>query len=191
MSIIQILVSSLDDEFQNLHKRHLLIDTNFLIDAFKYPTQFNELLLYFERKGFTLVSIQATLVEFAKGSKSIEDFSKKITYYNNIINRILPLDPQIHENVSDIIKVLLKKGGQLSYTDCLLLGTTMKYKDSIYLLTKDRSDVPISIFNVSASIMIETQDNNCTFNIYEYREEKYENILKKRIEDTNASDIPF
>lgn len=85
-------------------------------------------------------------------------------------------------------RILLKKGGQLNYVDCLLLGITMKYKDSIYFLTKDRSDVPISIFNTVASIMIETLDNNCTFNLYEYKEKSYEKSL---IEVLGKEEIPF
>lgn len=186
MKKIQILLSNQYKELKDLPKKHLLIDTNFLIDAAKYLTQFNELLKTFKDCGFTLVSIQSTLIEFAKGSKSIEDYSKKIQYYNSIIDTVLPLEKQIIDNVENITRVLLKKGGQLSYADCLLLGTTMKYKESLYLLTRDRSDVPISIFSVIASLLIETQDNNCIFSIYEYNEELYEDALVKRIEE-----IPF
>jgi predicted nucleic acid-binding protein len=186
MNNIQILLSNPHKELKDLPKKHLLIDTNFLIDSVKYSTQFKELLELLSDIGFTLVSIEATLVEFAKGSKSLEDYSKKVEYYKTIINRVLPLEPSIHDNVSNITRVLLKKGGQLSYVDCLLLGTTMKYKTSLYFLTKDRSDVPISIFNPVATIMIETQDNNCTFYIYEYNEKPYGDLLIKRIEE-----IPF
>lgn len=186
MSAIQILLSNPYKELSNLPKKHLLIDTNFLIDAVKYPSRFNELLKIFKDCGFTLVSVQATLIEFVKGSKSIENYSKKVKYYNSVINTVLPLMPQVHANVDNITRVLLKKSGQLSYVDCLLLGTTMTYKNSVYLLTRDRSDIPISIFNVIASIMVETQDNNCTFCIYEYKEKQYEDLLIKLIEE-----IPF
>ncbi len=177
MQKIQILLSDSDKKLSDLPKKHLLIDTNFLIDAVRYVPQFKTLLQQLETYGFTLISIEATLVEFAKGSKSIEDYSKKIEHYEKIIQTVLPLDPKIHENVSNIIRVLLKKGGQLSYVDCLLLGTTMKYKESVYFLTKDRSDIPISVFNPVASIMVETQDNNCTFYLYEYSEKNYEELL--------------
>lgn len=185
MNTIQTLVSNPSNNLATLPKKHLLIDTNFLIDAFKYPTQFNELSTIFKAYEFTLVGIQATLIEFVKGSKSLEDHAKKVKYYKSIINSILPLEPQIHTNVDNITRVILKKGGQLSYVDCLLLGTTMKYKDSLYFLTKDRSDIPISLFPVVATIMIETPDNNCTFCLYEYNEKEYENLLKQRLTEVS------
>lgn len=183
MNAIQVLLSNPYRKLSDLTKKHLLIDTNFLIDAFHFPSQFKELIENLKDKAFTFVSIEATLVEFAKGSKSIEDYSKKIEYYSSIIESTLPLDPQIHENVSNIAKVLLKRGGQLDYVDCLLLGTTMKYKDSLYLLTKDRSDVPISLFNAVVTILIETQENNCAFSMYEFAEETYKNLLIQRVKE--------
>ncbi|MGI8420609.1 MAG: type II toxin-antitoxin system VapC family toxin [Candidatus Levyibacteriota bacterium] len=123
------------------------------------------------------------MIEFAKGSRSIEEHSKKIAFYKSIIQTILPLDSKIHDNVSNITRALLKKGGQLNYVDCLLLGTAMKYGSSVYLLTKDRSDVPISIFNAVASIIVETQDNNCTFYLYEYNEEAYKKLLTNLVKE--------
>lgn len=178
-----ILLSDSDKKLSNLPKKHLLIDTNFLIDAFRFPSQFNDLLEELKDSGFTLVSIEATLVEFAKGSQSIEAYSKKAEYYNSLIEMVLPLDSKLHENVSDITRACLKKGGQLSYTDYLLLAATMKYKDNIYFLTKDKSDVPISIFNPVASIMIETNENNCHFSLYEYNEKAYQELLTSLVKE--------
>lgn len=186
MNTIQILLSSSIKELANFPKKHLLVDTNFLIDAFRFPVQFKELIESLKLNSFIFVSIEATLVEFAKGSKSVVDYSKKVAYYSSIIESTLPLDPQIHNNVSNIIKILLKKGGQLNYADCLLLGTTMKYKDSLYLFTKDRSDVPISLFNAMATVMIETEDNNCAFSIYEFNEDVYKDMLVQRVKETTS-----
>jgi len=183
MQKIQILLSNPNKSLSFLPKKYLLIDTNFLIEISRHPSQFMELVKDLNNNGFILVSIEATLIEFVKGSKSIEDHSKKVKFYKNIIERILPLEREIHDNVSKITRVLLNKGGQLSYADCLLLGITMKYKDNLYFLTKDRSDVPISLFNTVASIMIETQDNNSTFNIYEYDEKAYEELLIQLVND--------
>lgn len=185
MNTAQILLSKPRIILSDLPKRHLLIDTNFLIDAFRSPAQFKEL-INSKLNDFVLVSIEATLVEFTKGSKSLVDYRKKVEYYSNIIKTKLSLDPQIHNNVLNITKILLKRGGQLNYVDCLLLGTTMKYKDSLYLLTKDRSDIPISIFNPVAAIMMETQENNCAFSIYEFNESTYKDLLLKLVEETQT-----
>lgn len=183
MSAIQILLSNPYTSLSDLPKKHLLIDTNFLIDAFRSPAQFKEL-INLKLNDFTLVSIEATLVEFAKGSRSLVDYRKKVEYYSSIIKIKLPLDMQIHNNVVNIIKVLLKKGGQLNYVYCLLLGTTMKYKGSLYLFTKDRSDIPISLFNTVTTVIVETEDNNCAFSIYEFNEETYKSMLIQRVQET-------
>lgn len=183
MQTLQLLLSNHNTTLSSLPKKHLLVDTNFLIDTAKYTSAFKELLELLQSCNFTLVSIEATLIEFAKGSKSIEDYTKKVSFYKGIIDTVLPLDKTVHENVSNITRVLLKKGNQMDYVDCLLLGTTMKYKESLYFLTKDRSDVPVSIFNAIASIIIETQDNNCTFYIYEYNEEAYKESLIQLVEE--------
>lgn len=190
MGHIQILLSNPEKSLSALPKKYLLVDTNFLIDAVRYNKEFKVLREELDKYGFTLVSIDATLIEFSKGSKSIQDHTKKVATYEEIIQTILPIDVTIQENVANISRVLLKKGGQLSYVDCLLLGTTMKYSGSAYLLTKDRSDIPVTIFNAIASIILETPDNNCTFYIYEYNEAAYQEHLTKLISESEVKEEP-
>jgi predicted nucleic acid-binding protein len=177
MQQLHILLSNPKQNLATLSKKHLLVDTNFLIDAARNISQFESLLRELSVTGFTLVSLEATFIEFTKGSKSLADYEKKVAFYKKIIETVLPVDAKINENVADLSRVLLKKGGQVSYVDCLLLGTAMKYKESLYFLTKDRSDVPISLFTPVAAIMIETPDNNCSYIIYEYDEKVYRDIL--------------
>lgn len=177
MSNVHILQNDNKINFSSLSKKHLLIDTNYLIDSSRYQKEFDELTQCIKNVDCTLTSIDAVFYEFTKGSKSLEDYKKKVSYYKTIIGYTLSIDQKILDNVNNLSRTLLKKSGQISYTDSLLLATLMKYQDSIYLLTSDRSDVPCSIFPIKLNIYVETIERNCLFSVYGYSLENYAKAL--------------
>jgi hypothetical protein len=79
MSNVQILKNQSHVDINELSHQYVFIDTNFLIDAFLYGSQFNEILTIIRRSDCTLLSIDAVLFEFTKGSKSLIDNRKKLT----------------------------------------------------------------------------------------------------------------
>jgi len=171
---IQLLQTT--SSFANLGNCHILVDTNFLIDAKNYPNVFDNIIESLRNQSCTLVGITAVLFEFTKGAKSKEEYKKKVEYYRSIINTTLPLTPDIHDNISNLNRVLMKKSLHLSYADGLLLAMLMKYP-TLKLLSKDRSDIPTTFFPVFMSLLLETNDNNCSFNIYSFDKRAYTDKL--------------
>ncbi len=59
MGHIQILTSNPNTKLSALFKKHLLIDTNFIIDASRYISKFKILREKLDIWGFTFISIKA------------------------------------------------------------------------------------------------------------------------------------
>ncbi|PIQ72989.1 hypothetical protein COY13_03025 [Candidatus Roizmanbacteria bacterium CG_4_10_14_0_2_um_filter_36_35] len=91
-----------------------------------------------------------------------------INYYQKIIDYELPFDRKVEENTKTLTKVLLKRSAQISYTDILLLATLMKYSGNMYLLSKDKSDIPLFLFPIKANIPIDTGETNYFYSIYSF-----------------------
>jgi rRNA-processing protein FCF1 len=162
-----------------LLQKHILIDTNFLIDANRNKQIFSELIESFKNNGCPLVTINGVYHEFIKGRKSLNDYKLIFDYYQKIIDYEIPFDSSIKENANTLIKVLLKRSSQISYTDILLLATLMKYNKNMYLLSKDRSDIPLFIFPIKATIPLDTGETNCFYSLYSFNQTNYEKELER------------
>jgi len=186
---MQILTAITSKELSLAQNHHILIDTTFLIDAFHYPSQFQEIIDTFHQSNTILTTIDAVKYEFVKGSGSIEKYRKKMEYYSSIINATIPITPPVIDQMHTLASILLKRAGSVSTTDILLLATLMIYSHAdgkgktMYLLSKDRSDIPISLFPIETSMAIDTNDNNCVYSFYFFNTEEYKNILEKRIRE--------
>ena len=132
-----------------------------------------------KKNSCTLVTINGVYHEFIKGRKSIEDYKSMFSYYQEIIDYEIPFDSSVRENANTLIKVLLKRSSQISYTDILLLATLMKYNQNMYLLSKDKSDIPLFLFPVKATIPIDSGETNYFYSIYSLDQINYEKELEK------------
>lgn len=150
-----------------------------MIDANRNKNIFSNLIESLKNNNCTLVTINGVYHEFIKGRKSLEDYKLMFDYYRKIIDYELPFDLSIKENANTLIKVLLKRSSQISYTDILLLATLMKYNQNMYLLSKDKSDIPLFLFPVRATIPFDTGETNCFYSIYFFDQKNYEKELER------------
>ncbi len=179
---ITTLIAKQTLDLSSLKKVHLLIDTNFLIDSIKNRDLYKQIFDEFKKNECTLVSIDAVFYEFTRGTRSLEEYKKKVDFYSILIHSTLPTNKLTNENVSNLNKVLLKRAEHLSYIDALLLGTLMLYDSEIYLLTKDRSDISTDLFPIKLSFIIENDDSNRFFSIYDFDKKNYLTKLEKFVE---------
>lgn len=185
MKTIQILLSNSTLDLSVLKNKFLLVDTSFLIDAFNYKENYKQLFELFNKFEINLISIDAVFYEFTKGTKSIIDYKKKVSYFNDFIHQIIPLDFSINDGVKNLSKALLKRSKDLSFVDSLLLSTLMKYsKSGMFLLSKDRSDISVELFPIVLNIAVETLDNNCMFSVYSYNEDSYFSKLQELLKSS-------
>lgn len=136
----------LPEDFLSITKsKFLLLDTGVFIDAFSHPSEFAIFFNQLKENNTTLVTIDTVLFEFLKGSPNEAKFNEKKKYLENIVETFLPIrdyQPQVEELIKDY-KIESK---DLSINDLYLGATLIKYKENIYLLTKDLSDFPTYIF---------------------------------------------
>ncbi|MBI3069827.1 MAG: PIN domain-containing protein [Candidatus Levybacteria bacterium] len=128
--------------------KHILLDTSIFIDAFLHPSEFAEFFNKLKDRNCTLVTIKPVLIEFVKGTTTDKKLDEKKSFVESIIESYLPVTDDIFDNSLDLIEQYRIEGKDLSLTDFILGGVVLKYKRSIYLLTKDISDFPTNIFTM-------------------------------------------
>lgn len=178
---LTLVETKLDSFLSALRQKHILIDANFLIDASNHKGSFSFIIDSLKKNGCTLVAIDGVYHEFIRGRRSLENFIETIEYYKKIIDGEIPSDRSIKENANTLTKVLLKRSSQISYVDILLLATLMKYQSSMYLLSKDKSDIPIFLFPVKVTIPIDSGETNYFYSIYSFNEINYQKQLEKLV----------
>lgn len=175
---MQILDLTSSEPLVALRDKNILVDTNFLIDGYHYPDIFWDIISGLKSKGCTLFTIDAVKYEFMRGSQTIQNYKKKIDFFQKVIDDVRPIGKRETEIVDNLTRSLLKQSAGTSYIDSLLFATCIRYDSPIYLLTSDQSDVPLSIFDMKAAIGIDIGDRSCLFAFYLYNKAKHKQILE-------------
>jgi len=156
-------------EFYTLtENKTLLLDTNILFDALKFPQEFAELFNKFKNNQTAITTIKPVLFEFTKGSPNIATIEERIAFVTKLSDSFLPLSDDIFDSVDVLIKKYLAKGSSLSVVDLLLCACTMKYNSSLYLLTRDTTDISNKIFNFVSHIHLVHEKGIHLIALYEY-----------------------
>lgn len=183
--IQQISIEDLSKSTSILKNKFLLIDTSFLIDSIKYLSAFDNFLELVQQSNCSLFTIDAVLYEFTQG-RPAKEYKDRIDYIDHFLEAIIPLPPQASTEVSDLSKAMFHKNAHISYTDMLLLVTLMKYSHNTYLLTKDRTDIPISLFPIVMSFAVEVSGKdlgtqNCFYSVYSFDREVHKDKLQQYV----------
>ncbi|MDO8487017.1 MAG: hypothetical protein Q7S45_01880 [Candidatus Curtissbacteria bacterium] len=154
--------------FQTLKNSHLLLDTNVFIDAFHNPGEYGKFFNELKGNGVTLVTVNAVLIEFTKGSFELKIFEEKKKFLDEIIDAIIPLEKGVFDNAIGLLKLYGIEGKDISIVDLLLGGTLVKYGKNIYLMTKDIKDFPANIYKLETHINVIKRKAIHVFGIYRY-----------------------
>lgn len=153
------------DFLQILKDKFLLLDTCVFIDAFSHPSEFGKFFNKLKDNETSLLTIDDVITEFLKGSSTDTKFDEKKEFINDIIETSLPTN-NLQENVERLIKIYKIESKDLSITDLHLGATLMKFKNRIYLLTRDHSDFPTRIFKRENILNISHGKGIFTYGIY-------------------------
>lgn len=156
------------DFFQVFKDKHILLDTSVFIDAFLNPAQFGEFFNNLKTQGSTLVSLDVVKTEFLKGAPTVEKYSQKEDFFDQIIETCLPTTNETFSNLYKLIQMYKEDGKSLSVTDLFLGATLMQYKGSLSLLTKNTTDFPTNIFNLESYINISYTKGLHTYGVYNF-----------------------
>lgn len=136
------------DFFQTFRDTYLLLDTSAFIDAFLNPSEFGKFFNELKSHDATLLSLDSVKIEFLKGAPTAEKYNQKIDFFDQIIDACLPMAGNIVANLYKMVQVYKEEGKSLSVTDLSLGATLMQYRKGLYLLTKNTTEFPTSIFNL-------------------------------------------
>ncbi len=91
-----------------------------------------------------------------------------MTLINSIVDNIIPVTPDINENVYTLIKQYKLDGKASSITDLYLGAYLMKYKKNLFLLSKNTTDFPQNIFEAKSIINVTYIKGIHSYGIYQY-----------------------
>lgn len=145
----------------SLYSCHLLLDTNVFFHAVDND-EFYSFLLELHNSGCSLMTIPSVVFEFARGAKSVAEYNWYVDYINNLgIGIYTHVEEQIVKDkaFSVILQTECKKvGSKAGYTDFLLMMLLHKFshmEKSIYLMTSNYQDIPLSIFDRNELLALE------------------------------------
>lgn len=157
----------------------LFLDNNCLIAIISHEEAFGDILEEFSQKGYAFTTIPSVAFEFSR-SDTIETHNKRVTFLKKYTS-IYPIERHIDE-FPDMMLVLQKACGKLSYTDFLLQCCLYKFSDS-YLLTENHKDFLTTILDRTGIISPDGGDLAIrNIGLYKFSQEKYQkaaaNILQ-------------
>lgn len=155
------------DFLQITRNKHILIDTCMLIDAFGHNKEFGNFFNKLKDNDSTLITTSLVLNEFLKGSSTDEKFNNKKEFVLDIVESILPT-----VDVQEYIEILIRKYGieskDLSEADLNLGGSLARYGKNIFLLTRDLSDFPTTIFSRVSFLNVSFSKGVFVYGLYSY-----------------------
>lgn len=154
------------DFFQTFKDSHLLLDTSIFIDAFLHAEEFGQFFNSLKNQGTTLTSLDVVKIEFLKGAPDKEKYDQKNEFFDQIVDTCIPITSETIANLYKIVIEYKEDGKSLSIVDLFLGATLKQYQKSLYLLTKNTTDFPTSIFNLVSYFNISYRKGLHVYGIY-------------------------
>lgn len=155
----------------NLKNRFIILDTNTLIALLSFGKEFAPFITELIDNGCTFLTIPSVRFEFSR-TETIEGYNKRTELLKNLCT-IYPIERHL-EDFNELILVLQKINGKMSYTDFLLYCCLYKFRDA-YLLTENHKDFLTSILYRETIITLDGEDKEIrNIGVYTFDSDKYE-----------------
>ncbi len=151
--------------------RTLLFDTNALIDAYRLPVEFFELLQEFELLECDVATTKSITIEFLGGTTDSDDMDKKIAFLEIIFgkklsgdNFYLPLARDFPDK--DDFLTFSRAANRFSPTDFELFRTMKKYQHSLVLISRNHKDFSTKLADRISFITLLGKSEIHTYGVY-------------------------
>lgn len=133
------------------------------------------------RADCAFMTIPSVVFEFTRKSNTVKGFSDRIQLSS--LANTYPIEKEINEFKEFLIILNFAQGKNASFTDALLCCCLYKFRNSkVFLMTSNSKDIPLSIFNAEASIILDTDESVTCHRIYSINNDNLDkaasNILK-------------
>ncbi|MDO8657640.1 MAG: hypothetical protein Q7K55_02790 [Candidatus Levybacteria bacterium] len=159
------------ETLSNLENSFLFLDTSSLIAVTTYENLFNNFLTEIGKVNCEMATIPSVLFELSR-TESIDTYNKRMKFIKNYVN-IYPIERH-YDQYEELIPILHKIKGKISYTDFLLYCCLYQFSKS-FLLTENHADFSTAILNRLLIITIDKGDQEIRNSaIYTFSKEKFE-----------------
>lgn len=160
------------DSIDVLRAKHLLLDTNFLLDAGLFKQEAAELISELDKLGCGLLTTRSVLVETLGGTKDETALKDRINYLEVLFGRpfasIVSLPIERNFPTSGDFLAFSRQCNRFSATDFELFLTLKKYKSSgILLITRNHSDFTSKICDRAGFITLLGDKEIRTYGVYQ------------------------
>lgn len=169
------------DLVSDLNQADLFFDTTALIASITFPKELSDFFKKLTTVNCTFLTIPSVLFEFTRGVDTIAGFNNRTTFLHGMISAIYPIERHLNE-FRDLIVVLQRVRGKMSYTDFLLCCCLYKFPKA-YLVSENHNDMPLEVLDRNSVLTIDKENEIRNWGIYKFSFTKYEiaaeNILKR------------
>lgn len=153
-----------------LRDKTILLDTNALIDAYRLPAEFYDLLQDFIKLGCDIVTTRTIAIEFLGKTTEEEALAKKVAFLemllgNHLVDAFyLPIDRGFPDKTDFL--AFSRSANKFGNADFEIYLTLKKYKRHLLLITRNHKDFPTKLVNrVSFITLLGTAEIH-TYGVY-------------------------
>lgn len=159
---------------QSFAGKTLLLDMNALLDAFRLPAEFYDLVNELAELGCDLVTTRSIAIEFLGGTTDAAALTKKqefleVTFSKSLSYVYLPLEHTMP--TTDEFLLFSRNANKFSLADFELYCTLKKYRQHIALITRNHKDFSTKIMDRLSFITLLGAAEIHTYGVYAYRTE--------------------
>ncbi len=171
---------------KSFKNKHILLDTNILINAAKYKEYFKSFFEELADNEVQSVIDYGIKFEFLRSSNTQERREDKKRYLDLILGKDrmeLLVNSEIIDSAIELANIYSRKikgaDKQFSFTDCVIAAQMKRYQKSLYLATLDNNDFPLYIFNRVDIYTIDTENEILNIGIYSFNDSKYQRCKRE------------
>ena len=164
----------------DLKNKFIFLDTNTFIALLSFENQFSDLIIRLKTQSCTFFTIPSVKFEFSR-TETIEGYNKRVEFLKTLCT-IYPIERHL-DDFNELILVLQKINGKMSYTDFLLYCSLYKFREA-YLLTENHKDFLTSILERETVITLDDNKKEIrNIGVYKFNSQKYEKAASAILEE--------
>lgn len=153
-----------------LKRSHLLLDTNFLIDALMFASEFADLLLRLRELECDLITTRSVIIEYLGGTHDTKSYKKKVDFlelmFGKPVGSIISLPVDSVPDEENLI-AFSRQCNTFDPIDYELFLTMKKYHHSkILLMTRNHADFTTRLFKRSDFVTLLGAKQIRTYGLY-------------------------
>ena len=164
-----------DDIKPQLRYKHIFLDTNIIIDAYKSPDAFKELFEQLQSAPNALtISWHVRFELFRKAyEQEYRDRLEKFLEALDIVTLPLGDEVSFYKNALAVAQAYTKKKLKApSFVDCMIAAYAKRYTNDLFILTRNHCDFTLFLFDRVSTCAVDNDEDVLAIALYKYNNKK-------------------